>query len=141
MDESTSQIEADLRAGRRQLSRNFDELEFKARQLSDWRTHYRNNPKLLLGIALGGGLILGAVAGRARPSRDEYSPERLRNWRPDGTAAIRQINEVWETLSTALMGVAAAKVMNFVGNIVPGFEEQVHRVQARKRDPVSPGFS
>ncbi len=134
MDESTSQIEAEIRAERHRLGRNLDELETKARQLADWRTHYRQHPKLLLGLALGGGLILGAVAGRAAAGRDDDSPKRTGRRPPEGSGAGRQIEEAWQTISSALVGVAAAKVVEFVGQVVPGFDDQFNRQSARQVD-------
>lgn len=122
MDDKTSQIEREIRAERHQLGRNLNELEMKAKQLADWRTYYRTNPKLLLGIALGSGLLLGAMAGSARASRDD---DRAPGQSPRGSAAGRHIEEAWQSISMALFGVASAKVMDFVSTVVPGFKEQL----------------
>ena len=62
-------MEREIVAERDQLGRNLNELEMRAQQLADWRTYYRNNPILLSGLALGGGLVLGAIAGRGRSSK------------------------------------------------------------------------
>ena len=129
MGESTKQIEREIVAERHELGRNLSELEMKAQQLGDWRTHYRSNPKLALGIALAGGLALGAMARRGRPSRFPDAPEAIaRHPRPQSRLS-RQIEDTWLTVSDALLGVAAAKVMAVVGSVVPGFSEQVNRSQ------------
>jgi hypothetical protein len=127
--ENTEQIERQIVAERHELGRNLNELETKAQQLGDWRTHYRNNPKVALGIALAGGLALGAMARRGRPSRFPDSAEGIaRSPRPQ-TRLSRQIEDTWLTVSDALLGVAAAKVMAVVSSVVPGFSEQVNRSQ------------
>ena len=61
MGESTSQIERDIVAERNELGRNLQLLENKARSLADWRTYFRNHPFAMMGIALGGGVLLGAL--------------------------------------------------------------------------------
>lgn len=127
MGENTNQLEREIRAERQQLGRNLTELEMKARQLADWRTYYRHHPKLLLGIALGGGLMLGALAGRARPPvRDTH--ERMPRPSRARSGAGAQIEETWQRISDALLGVVSARVVEFVSNFVPGFSHQLdHR--------------
>ena len=69
MGESTSKIERDIAAERNELGRNLQLLETKARSLADWRTHFRNHPFALMGVALGGGALLGLLtAGGERPA-------------------------------------------------------------------------
>jgi hypothetical protein len=137
MDESLSEIEREIRAGRQQLGRNLNELEMKAKQLADWRTYYRNNPTLLLGFALGGGLVLGAIAGGARSSRGEDPSEKTAGRSPRGSAAGRQIEDTWQLISNALLGLGAAKVMEFVSQVVPGFTDQLNR-RSSNESPGSP---
>jgi hypothetical protein len=126
MDESPSEIERAIAAERHQLGRNLEELGGKAHELVDWRTHYRNNPALMLTLALGGGLVLGAMTGSGGSSRDdshESDPYRRR-----GNRASRQLSDTLLAISEAVLGMASAKVMEFVGNAIPGFSEQiVHR--------------
>lgn len=143
MDEHTNQIEREIRAERQQLGRNLTELEMKAKQLANWRTYYRNNPKLLLGIAVGGGVILGALAGRARHGRRDYASEIAVSTRPPRSRSRTgaQIEDTWQNISDALLGVASAKVMEFVSNVIPGFRDQLDRrsTGSRSADPL-PGL-
>jgi hypothetical protein len=137
MDESPSEIEREIRTGRQQLGRNLNELEMKARQLADWRTYYRNDPRLLLGLALGGGLVLGVIAGSTRGSGDDAGRERTVGRSPRGSAAGRQFEDTWQRISDALLGVASAKVMGFVSGVVPGFTDQLnHRSGNRRTESV-----
>ena len=131
MGETISQIEQDLAAERVDLGRNLNELETKARQMTDWRHHYRNHPAQLLGAALAAGVVLGVMsAGRSGGSSShrqnlaavpDSSAPRLRN------RALSRLESDWNHISDALMGVASAKVMEFVGNLVPGFRDELRR--------------
>ena len=129
MGENTEQIEREIVAERHELGRNLNELETKAQQLGDWRTHYRNNPKVALGIAVAGGLVLGAMARRGRHSSFPDSTEVIARYPRPQSRLSRQIEDTWLTVSDALLGLAAAKVMAVVSSVVPGFSEQVNRSQ------------
>ena len=63
MDEKPDQIIDHIEAKRHELGRNLSELESRVRETTDWRTHYERNPMLVLGAALGGGILLGTMVG------------------------------------------------------------------------------
>jgi hypothetical protein len=137
MGESTSKIELDIAAERNELGRNIQLLEHKARSLTDWRTHYRNHPFAMMGIALGGGVLLGVLtsgAGGAAAARDFdedqlLEPEERGYSSPSAFAlsaarARRQLGDTWDHIAEALLAVAAAKAVQFVADKVPGFREE-----------------
>jgi hypothetical protein len=126
--ESTNQIEQEIMAERRQLGRNLSEFEMKAQQLRDWRTYYRRNPTLLLGLALGGGLALSAMARRRRSISPTAAGQtaRVRASLPPSRTR-RHVQDTWATVSEVLLGMAAGKVMEFVGGVVPGFTDELNR--------------
>jgi len=125
--ESTNQIEREIMAERRQLGRNLSELEVKAQQLGDWRTYYRRHPTLLVGLALGGGLALSALVGRRAASRDDVLPTASDRVSAPVGRARRHAQDTWEMVSEVLLGLAAGKVMQFVGDVVPGFADELNR--------------
>ena len=127
MGESTDQIEQEIIAERRQLGRNLSELEMKAQQLGDWRTYYRRHPALLLGLAVGGGLALSAMARRRMISPDDARPITSDRASAPLSRTRRHVQGTWEIVSEVLLGMAAGKVMEFVGDVVPGFTDELNR--------------
>ena len=135
MGESTSQIERDIVAERNELGRNLQLLESKAKSLADWRTYYRSHPFAMMALALGGGALLGVLtSGRPRRSSSGDQFSTVRDGEPDypttsrfssSAAQIRrQFGDTWDHIAEALIGVAAAKAIDFVSEKVPGFREQ-----------------
>ena len=143
MGEITNQIEQELREKRDHLGRSLDELEGKARELVDWRTHYRNHSSAFLGAAFGVGVMLGLATISRRHHTPDYGdfdtdmshdpyptrPAARRAGRGTGTAAkaLRQFNETWEQIADALVRTAAVRAIEFVGEFVPGFRDNVRR--------------
>ena len=78
MDERSDQIIEQMESQRQQLGANLNELEDRVRRTADWRTHFDNNPLLMLAGALGGGILLGAMVSgsRSRSSRSSYTSSR-----------------------------------------------------------------
>jgi hypothetical protein len=136
MGEDSSQIEQRIVDERAHLGRNLEELESRAREIADWRTHFRNHPGAAIGLAFGAGMALGMLAIPASDAGiDEADatdqPDRPRRVRPlaalasgvTGDRAKQQIGETWQRIADALLGVAAGRVVAFVSELVPGFRD------------------
>jgi len=61
MDEKPDQIMSHIESQRDQLGRNLNELETRVKRTTDWRVQFDRNPMLMMGVALGGGLLLGTM--------------------------------------------------------------------------------
>lgn len=126
MGEITSEIERDIVTERSELGRNLEELETKARALADWRTHYRNHAGLALGVVFGTAVVAGALIGRSRTPR-VHTPRPERVARPseprEPSRYRRHLEETWQGVTAALLGVATAKAIDVVSDLVPGFRD------------------
>ena len=136
MGENTSQIEQEIRENRESLGRNLNELEDRARELTDWRTHYRNHSGVFLSVAFGAGVVLGLFTippssrrevhyvPDAEPIADPYRAK-VTAWpgRPAGSGtvarAMRQLGDTWDEITDALLRTASDKAVHFVSELVP----------------------
>lgn len=64
MDGRSIDIAEDIRRERQRLDGNLQELQERATDLADWRSHYRRHPGIAIALAVGSGLVLGLLAGR-----------------------------------------------------------------------------
>jgi hypothetical protein len=134
--EDTSKIEHQIDAERQALGHSLDELEQKARDFVDWRTHYRNHPTVFLGAAVGAGVVLGMLSNRghghvgnghpAEMTAAEHFAEPHRAFTParERGPKTRELVDTWDRITAALLGVAIAKVVDVVSDYVPGFRNQ-----------------
>jgi hypothetical protein len=129
MGQDTDQIERQIARERQDLGRNLNELERRAKDLTDWRAYYRQNPMLFLGAAIGGGLILGVLASPRESARSGYDAQEFEVRNPHGirSRVSRQADQTWERVSDTLLDLAAGKLIEFVGQVVPGFKEHYGR--------------
>jgi hypothetical protein len=141
MGENPNQIEREIRQERSDLDRNLRELQDKTRALADWREHHRNHPGLFLGLAFGAGMALGLATvpqmkrvGRSTlaerdTSHDPLHPVSAMSSGNAGTRALarRQVSETWHDIADALLRVASARAVEFVGELIPGFRDQFGR--------------
>ena len=81
MDRAADRLEQHLQDERRALRSNLEELEDRVRSAVDWRRQFRSNTTAFLGLALGGGLLIGLITARrtALPAALHYA-----RWRAGG---------------------------------------------------------
>jgi hypothetical protein len=115
MDKTTNQIESDIERKRDELGANLHELEHKVKQIGDWRHHFQKHPATLLGAAFGGGVLVATLLGRSRRDTPTYT---------DRSPRKQNALDTWDHIKDALVGVAATRVTDFVGELVPGFAEE-----------------
>jgi len=128
VDRATDRLEQHLHDERRALRANLEELEDRVRSAVDWRRQFRSNTAAFLGLALGGGLLIGLMTARrtAVPAALKYPTT------PAGEPAARysdarrrELSPAWRSIESALIGVAAAILKNTLANMLPGFREQL----------------
>jgi hypothetical protein len=157
MDERPDEIIGHIEAQRDQLGRNLNELETRVRRSTDWRTYYDRNPMLMMGAALGGGLLLGSVIGSKTSGKSRYSPRKksslstaamglasagtgasAASWsQPSAShhsqhALSHQMSEISRTMDhvkTALIAFGIAKAKEFLSQAVPGLEHHLSEAE------------
>jgi len=135
MGQTTNQIEEHIEDTRADLGDNLRELEQKVRLATDWKQHFRNNPMTMVGVAFGGGVMLAAVMGGRKHRRGREYARAVTGAEANGmtTAASHKAFETLDIIKDALAGVAAAKVKDFVGDIVPGFHDEMKRCEEKAK--------
>ena len=128
MGETTNQIEAHIESTRGDLGSNLNELERKVKSVTDWKQHFQTSPMTMLGVAFGGGILLATMlGGRTSRRRSFSSPEPHAGTDHQKHRAL----ETWDNIKGALIGVAATRFKDFVGEVVPGFHEQLQHTEEK----------
>lgn len=147
MGEKSSEIEREIQSERGQLGQNLNELQSKVQEATDWRVQFQKRPMVMIGFAVGGGLLLASMTGRKSRYKRRYTEDRhyLENRGDVGLEHRRgtelQKNKALETFDTikgAMIGVAANTFQDFLAQLVPGFREQFQKTAQEKRSAVGP---
>ena len=136
MGQATSQIEAHIEDTRADLGSNLQELEQKVKSVTDWKQHFQTNPMTMLGVAFGGGILLATMLGGRKNRRGErgfYSPSPGSEPHAGTDHQKHKALETWDNIKGALIGVAATRFKDFVGEAVPGFHEQFQRTEEKAK--------
>lgn len=135
MGEDTYRIEEEIRAERRELGRNLKTLEFQAKDLADWRQHYRRHAGAVLTMAFATGALIGLTSrgagarrpmarprpDTARPAQAGFSPIGLIR---DNPRARQVVGDKWNGILEALINVASATAVEWISNAIPGFRDE-----------------
>jgi hypothetical protein len=101
---------------------------------------YQNHPALFLGLAVGIGLVVGVMRSR-RSSRSSRAQPAISAPKPplrERSPKVARLATTWEQITDALLGVATARIVEAIGQQVPGFKDQFDRQSATHRDMRSP---
>ena len=132
MADTVNEIEDQIDRTRERLGSTLRELEDKVEAVTDWREHFHQRPHLFLGAAFAGGVLLSAMG---RPPRLAYeADDRPVGPQARGNSAVQaQALDFWHNVQGALMGVASARVMSYLNQLVPDFEEHYRRAEQHGR--------
>lgn len=142
MGEKSNQIEREIVAERGQLGQNLNELQSKVEEITDWRAQFQKRPMLMMGVALGGGVLLATMTrGRKSQFGRQFAQDRGdggQSYRGRGTELQKnRAVETFDTIKGAMIGVAANTFQDFLGQIIPGFREQFQKTAQEKHTGVS----
>ena len=130
MDETVNEIEAQIDWTRERLGSNLRELEDRVDAATDWREHFRDRPHLFLGVAFVGGAMLAGALRRSAPTGERGSVD-VRHVVGGHGSAQAQALELWNHVQGALVGVAGARIKEFIEDLVPDFDEHYRRAEQR----------
>lgn len=136
MDEKSDEILEQIESQRNQLGANLNELQTRVRQTTDWRMHFDRNPMLMLGAALGGGIMLGAMVSTAR-SRSSGSYTGSKHFTSAGTGSTAtsvqrsRASETIDHVKAALIAFATAKAKEFMNAALPGFDNYLRDAESK----------
>lgn len=99
------------------------------------KRQFEARPAMMLGIAFGGGVLVATMLGRRRRRSVERgfataigAGARL------GTNINKQKTvDYWNNIKGALIGVAASRLTDYVGNLIPGFGEHFKHAKEQSR--------
>jgi hypothetical protein len=132
MGETTSQIENHIENKRVDLQSNLKELEGKVKSATDWRHYFRQHTGTMVAAAFGGGFLISAlVKGSRTGALPSAAAVQSSTARAQGNGT-HEILETFDTIKTALVGVAATKFKGMLGEVLPGFSEHVAKTEAKK---------
>jgi hypothetical protein len=133
MGETTKQIEAHIETAREDLGSNLHELERKVKDITDWKHHFQTKPMTMLGVAFGGGILIATALGGRKPRRRYANGVSSSEPHVGTTYQKHKALETWDNIKGALIGVAASRFKDFVGEVVPGFHSQYQRVEEKTK--------
>jgi hypothetical protein len=132
MGQTVKQVEAEIQHAREQLGSNLEELARRIDNVTDWHEHYRARPFVFMGAAFAGGLALAASLRNASGPSGNRSSADARFEKPSRWATHQdQALDVWDDVTTALVGLAAARFKDYVSELVPGLDQHLRKTDQR----------
>lgn len=151
MDEKSDQIKDRIESQRDALGRNLDELEHRVKETTDWRKQFDRNPMLLMGAALGGGIMLGALTSgnSSRSPKQPWSSSKYSTaTAPAGISTDapshahsafahqrRRAGETIDQVKAALIAFGIAKAKDFLQQAIPGFDKHLSEAEIHRDAP------
>ena len=119
MGQTSGQIERHITE---ELDQNINALQNKVKATFTWREQTCARPFTALGIALAGGILLGAFipmpnGRRVRRYVRDHADRSSR-------AAGERASEVWDNIKAALISVATARLQDIFADAIPGFRDE-----------------
>jgi Protein of unknown function (DUF3618) len=145
MSQTPDQIESTIDRTRANLHSNVQELEDKVKSVTDWRQLFAKSPGAMTAAAFGAGALLATLIRTRKSSTagaQAFAPARSPlNGHSEPAQPKPQALETWDLIKNAVVGVAATKITGYLGELMPGFEEQLRKSQRSDDNPpaTSPG--
>jgi len=142
MDERSDQIEEHINRTRGDLSKNVNELQAKVKSTFDWRAQVQERPLMMLGLALGGGILAAALVTRRGgrgdrrgdyASRASWRAEDLEpTYRSKGKKGTAPVIEFLGVAKGALVTAVASRIGGLLGQVFASYREELRNRSRRK---------
>ena len=143
MAESSDRIEQEIYRKREKIGEDLDDLQSRIKRTVDWRAQVEDHPFTMLGVAFAGGLLAAALFGNTRVSR-RIRRRSARQWERAKSrveqSARRAASEWGDKVASAfdnakesVVSIAAAKVMEYLDEFLPGVRERYYRERCEDR--------
>ena len=130
MGQTTDQIENQIGSKREDLKSNLQELETRVKTATDWRHYFAQHTGTMIAAAFGGGVLLAAMlggrSGNRETLREAGGSSEPRPWK---TGTKHEVLENLDSIRSALVGAAATKFKDILGEVVPGFTEHLAKAE------------
>jgi hypothetical protein len=136
MDQTADQITHDIRSKRDDLRSNLEELEGKVKSVTDWRRHFEKHTGAMIAVAFASGALVSILSsgrnsrGVGRSLGAASTSENLPRGSDVGTR--NELLAKWDSVKSALVGVAATRITGYLNQIVPGFHEELQKTETRR---------
>ena len=137
MVERSDQIKEHLNRTRGDLQKNVNELQDRVKGAFDWRAQFEERPLLMLGLALGGGMLAAALITRRREYVPYVAPHpswraadgRTENLEPgygvEGERRSGSLSENLGLVTGALMTSVASRIGGVLGQVLSSYRDQL----------------
>lgn len=113
-------IERDIERAKSRLGTQLAQAEDKAREVMDWRTHYRRNPAPMLAAAAIGGFML-AMLGNDKTANGEGGARRALGGR------ATSLDGILDKMVDSLLAASSVNAAEYIEQWIPGFHGEFSR--------------
>ena len=153
MGEKTDQVSREIEQTRGQLGQDLRELKGRIKQEMNWRSQFDKHPVASLTVAMGVGVLAAMATTRRSPKRRPMHPlnreatvaptpaqdvKHSESWvRKQVSPHLARMNSTLENVVSAMIGVGANRLTNFLDSLLPGFGGEFQK-SATDRSPSAP---
>jgi hypothetical protein len=123
MAQTVENIESGIARTAARLGSSVGELEDEFYAVTDWREHFHTHPWMVLGAAG----VVGFILGAALKPDEGHEDGRRAGYVPNAG----QLRPMLDDFAEALVLVASARVKDVIAGMIPGFQEQLARIEER----------
>ena len=152
MGQTSDEIERYIEQKQSELGDNLTELEQRVKRAVNVRSQIEEHPMASLAVAFAGGLALSMALKRRNGDSyyqniAEFEAEETEDPASELATApslaqrigrsrnAAQAMETWDNIKNALFGIATTKVVSYLENALPGFQNEFQKSEQKRSAP------